>query len=124
MRIFPVIGVGQLRLVAADTVLAGHLSVRAGTVLWMPHHAMHNSTLNWDEPHVFRPGEHEHGMWKEPNGLLSCIVLLQCWVHNEACPADHSHACHCSARSSCSECILLTSSLLCRALGDARCRAG
>lgn len=53
---YPAIGVGQLRLVAADTVLAGHLKVPAGVVLWVPHHGIQNSSLNWDKPHTFLPG--------------------------------------------------------------------
>ena len=54
---YPAVGIGQLRMCARDTDLAGHLKLPAGTVLWMPHHAMHNSRLNWDEPDSFIPGE-------------------------------------------------------------------
>ena len=52
------IGVGQTRMAAADLELAGgHLKIAAGTVLWVPIHAMHNSLLNWDEPDAFKPGD-------------------------------------------------------------------
>ena len=53
----PAIGVGQVRVCAVDTDFAGHLKLPAGTVLWMPHHAIQNSHLNWDQPESFKPGQ-------------------------------------------------------------------
>ena len=57
LRMYPAIGVGQLRVCATDTDVAGHLKLPAGTILWMPHHTIQNSCLNWDEPDSFIPGE-------------------------------------------------------------------
>ena len=53
----PAIGVGQLRVCTTDTDLAGQMMLPAGTVLWMPHHAIQNSRLNWDKPDSFLPGQ-------------------------------------------------------------------
>ena len=40
-----------------DVVLGGgNLVIPRGTILWVPHHAMHNSIHNWDRPDEFLPG--------------------------------------------------------------------
>ena len=76
----PAIGVGQLRVCTTDTNLAGHMMLPAGTVLWMPHHAIQNSHLNWDKPDSFVPGQ-----WRlcaccasaGPSGLVLSEMCLE-----------------------------------------------
>ena len=54
---YPPVAIGQMRVsYSHDIVLGGQLSVPAGTVLWVPHHAMQNVSFNWDEPEKFLPG--------------------------------------------------------------------
>jgi hypothetical protein len=55
---YPPVGVGQIRISHThDLVLCGgKLTVPSGTLLWVPHHAIQNTTLNWDHPEKFQPG--------------------------------------------------------------------
>ena len=55
---FPPVGVGQIRVSHThDLVLCnGKLTVPRSTLIWVPHHSMHNTTHNWDEPEKFLPG--------------------------------------------------------------------
>lgn len=55
---YPPVGLGQLRVnPKRDLTLAGgRLAIPAGTVVWVPHHAMHNAEHNWDQPTEFLPG--------------------------------------------------------------------
>ena len=40
-----------------DLVLGGgRLVIPRGTIVWVPHHAMHNSIHYWDRPNEFLPG--------------------------------------------------------------------
>jgi cytochrome P450 len=52
LRMYPPVGIGQLRMCHThDLRLAGgRLFVPRGTLVWVPHHAMHNAAHNWDEP--------------------------------------------------------------------------
>lgn len=54
---YPPVGIGQLRVCHThDLKLAGgRLFVPRGTLVWVPHHAMHNAQHNWDEPDAFKP---------------------------------------------------------------------
>lgn len=58
LRMYPPVGVGQIRISHThDLVLCGgKLTVPSGTLLWVPHHAIQNTTLNWDHPEEFQPG--------------------------------------------------------------------
>ena len=54
---YPPVSIGQLRVSHShDITLAGRLLIPAGTVMWVPHHAIQNVSFNWDEPHKFKPG--------------------------------------------------------------------
>ncbi|EIE21561.1 cytochrome P450 [Coccomyxa subellipsoidea C-169] len=63
LRMYPPVGIGQIRVSHShDLVLCGGaLTIPRGTLLWMPHHAMHNTSANWDQPHSFLPER-----WMEP----------------------------------------------------------
>ena len=46
----------------SDLSLAGgQLLVPKGTLLWVPHHTMHNVSFNWDDPTTFLPGACSRG---------------------------------------------------------------
>ena len=48
LRLFPPVAAGQVRVADTDLTLAGgRLVVPRGTMLWVPHHALHNTTFNW-----------------------------------------------------------------------------
>ena len=68
LRMYPPVGIGQIRVSHShDLVLCGGaLTVPRGTLLWMPHHAMHNTSANWDQPHSFLPGQ-----------PLICVLLFR-----------------------------------------------
>jgi len=57
LRMYPPVGVGQVRVSHTHDLrlAAGRLVVPRGTLIWVPHHAMHNARHNWDEPDSFRP---------------------------------------------------------------------
>ena len=57
LRMYPPVGIGQLRMCHThDLRLAGgRLFIPRGTLVWVPHHAMHNAAHNWDEPDAFKP---------------------------------------------------------------------
>ena len=57
LRMYPPLGIGQLRVCHThDLRLAGgRVLVPRGTLVWVPHHAMHNAQHNWDEPDAFKP---------------------------------------------------------------------
>ena len=57
LRMYPPVGIGQLRMCHThDLRLAGgRLFIPRGTLVWVPHHAMHNARHNWEEPDAFRP---------------------------------------------------------------------
>ena len=57
LRLYPPVGIGQMRICHShDLSLAGgRLFVPRGTIVWVPHHAMHNAAHNWDEPEAFKP---------------------------------------------------------------------
>lgn len=53
---YPPVGAGQVRISDRDLSLAnGRLFVPAGTMLWVPHHSLQNTTHNWEEPEKFQP---------------------------------------------------------------------
>ena len=50
LRLYPPVGAGQVRVSKSDITLAGgRLHVPAGTMLWVPHHSLHNTAHNWGE---------------------------------------------------------------------------
>ena len=54
---YPPVGIGQVRAARRhDITLAGKLHLPRGTLLWVPHHAIHNVSFNWPEPQRFLPG--------------------------------------------------------------------
>ena len=57
LRMYPPVGVGQVRVSHTHDLrlAAGRLVVPRGTLIWVPHHAMHNARHNWNEPDSFRP---------------------------------------------------------------------
>jgi cytochrome P450 len=56
LRLFPPVAAGQVRVAAQDLSLAGgRVFVPAGSMLWVPHHAIQNAVHNWDEPEAFKP---------------------------------------------------------------------
>ena len=57
LRIYPPVGIGQLRCnYKSDIVLGGQLHIPRGTILWVPHHALHTAKHNWEDPDAFMPG--------------------------------------------------------------------
>ena len=57
LRMYPPVAVGQFRVsFQHDLVLAGQLTVPKGTLLWVPHHALQNTSFNWDKHDQFLPG--------------------------------------------------------------------
>lgn len=55
---YPPVGGGQMRISQShDITLANRLIIPAGTAIWVPHHAIHNVSFNWDEPNEFIPGD-------------------------------------------------------------------
>lgn len=57
LRMFPPVAIGQARIVSADLSVGSSLHLPTGTCAIVPHHAMHSSSLNWDKPNEFLPGE-------------------------------------------------------------------
>lgn len=55
---YPPVGLGQIRVnPKRDLTLAGgRVTLPAGTAVWVPHHAIQNTTHNWDQPEAFLPG--------------------------------------------------------------------
>lgn len=57
LRMYPPVAIGQLRVCYShDITLAGRLHIPAGTIMWMPHHAIQNASFNWDDADKFIPG--------------------------------------------------------------------
>lgn len=57
LRLYPPVGIGQIRVSRRhDMTLAGKLHLPRGTMLWVPHHAIQNTSFNWDYPDQFVPG--------------------------------------------------------------------
>ena len=66
---YPPVGIGQMRVsYSHDITLAGRLHIPAGTVMWVPHHAIQNVFFNWDDPETFLPGA--------PVSVLGCIRFV------------------------------------------------
>lgn len=64
LRMFPPVAIGQARIVSADLSAGNNLRLPSGTCAIVPHHAMHSSSLNWDKPNEFLPGEDSpHSSW-------------------------------------------------------------
>eukprot|EP00884_Botryococcus_braunii_P007185 jgi/Botrbrau1/16468/Bobra.0142s0062.1 len=57
LRMYPPVGLGQVRVCHTHDLMlcGGKLFVPKGTALWVPHHAMHNTKHNWDQPEKFLP---------------------------------------------------------------------
>lgn len=58
LRVYPPVGIGQIREAMTDVSLAGKLQIHAGILVWVSHYAMHNCRSNWEEPEKFKPGNH------------------------------------------------------------------
>ena len=56
LRMYPPVGIGQMREAMADVSLAGKLKIPKGAIVWISHYAMHNCIHLWDEPEKFQPG--------------------------------------------------------------------
>lgn len=56
LRMYPPVGIGQTREALEDVTLAGKLRIPKGTLVWVPHFAIHNAEFLWDEPRKFIPG--------------------------------------------------------------------
>lgn len=56
LRIYPPVGIGQIREATADVSLAGKLAIPRGVLVWVSHYAMHNTNHNWENPEKFDPG--------------------------------------------------------------------
>ncbi|CAL5224619.1 g7335 [Coccomyxa viridis] len=56
LRMYPPVGIGQIRVAEKhDIVLGGKLHIPAGTIMWIPHHAIQNVSFNWDDHDKFLP---------------------------------------------------------------------
>ena len=85
MRLKPAVASGTIRVALRDVVLGrGKHRIPAGTGLWTPSYAMHNSKLNWGpDADVFRPVSqsaantllHYHGLLHTMNGIRKLHVL-------------------------------------------------
>ncbi len=56
LRMYPPVGIGQMREAMTDVSLVGKLQIPKGAIVWISHFAMHNCRHNWDEPERFNPG--------------------------------------------------------------------
>lgn len=56
LRIYPPVGIGQVREATCDVTLAGRLHLPKGTIVWVPHYGIQNAKHNWDRPDDFLPG--------------------------------------------------------------------
>ena len=92
LRLYPPVGIGQMRICHShDLSLAGgRLFVPRGTIVWVPHHAMHNAAHNWDEPEAFKPER-----WLVPGGGVEFADRLTMpkdwysgWADETAAAAD------------------------------------
>ena len=54
---FPPVAIGQARIVSADLSAGSNLRLPSGNCAIIPQQAMHSSSLNWDKPNEFLPGE-------------------------------------------------------------------
>lgn len=54
MRIKPVASTGTTRVTKRELVIGGY-TVPAKTMVICPFDAVHHSSLNWEDPHAFRP---------------------------------------------------------------------
>lgn len=61
LRVYPPVGIGQIREAKNDVSLAGKLKLPRGVLVWVSHFAMHNAQHNWDNPEDFNPGKHKPG---------------------------------------------------------------
>ncbi|KAK9819693.1 hypothetical protein WJX72_001295 [[Myrmecia] bisecta] len=62
LRMFPAVGTGTTRLnPKRDVLLGGKILIPKGSLIWMPTHAIQNSTSNWESPDEFLPER-----WLEP----------------------------------------------------------
>ena len=70
---YPPVAIGQVRVSAShDITLGGRLRLPAGTVMWVPHHAIQNASFNWDQPAKFLPGE----ACRHDQNLLACALAF------------------------------------------------
>ena len=80
---FPPVGVGQIRVSHTHDLLLcnGKLMVPRSTLIWVPHHSMHNTIHNWDEPEKFLPGERLSCWWMHQAwGVSKLTQLCQFWM--------------------------------------------
>ena len=53
---YPPLGLGQIRISENDVTIGKKLRIPKGTLVWVPHHGIMNTQLNWEEPTRFNPG--------------------------------------------------------------------
>lgn len=57
LRMYPPLGLGQIRISQNDVTLGRRLRIPKGTLIWVPHHGIMNTELNWENPTQFSPGK-------------------------------------------------------------------
>lgn len=53
---YPPLGLGQVRVSPQDVAIGGRLNIPKGTLVWVPHHGIMNTEVNWEKPRLFQPG--------------------------------------------------------------------
>ena len=57
LRMYPPLGLGQIRTSQEDVAIGKRLNIPKGVLVWVPHHGIMNTKLNWESPKLFKPGE-------------------------------------------------------------------
>jgi Cytochrome P450 len=101
---YPPVGLGQVRICHTHDLMlcGGKLFVPKGTALWVPHHAMHNTKHNWDQPEKFMPGGFPWGLNPAPlparrarapfllrSVVDRCVLVVPCWSLNFDAPCPN-----------------------------------
>ena len=56
LRLYPPVGAGQIRITHEPMSLGRGMPIPVGTLLWVPHLALHTAECNWDRAKEFVPG--------------------------------------------------------------------
>lgn len=73
LRMYPPVGIGQLREALTDVIIADRLKIPKGCLVWVPHLALQNAPHNWSNPDTFDPG---HSRFDTPSHPLHAKLLL------------------------------------------------